>query len=398
MTTTTPSIRMPGTLDEISAEWLTSALRTTDTIQADSHVSKMTWELLGEGQGFLGDLARISLEYEGTPGPKTAVLKIPTTKPENRGLGVMFSAYENEVRFYNELAQHTKIRMPQCYFADLEDEPASAVIAARVLRALPERVTLWLLDRLATAAGKADRRYIVLMEDLGETRIGDQVAGATVEEAGNALEVLAEFHATYWNNPVLNRKWIVRQDDTPLVVQGLYERAFPVFDERFRSQIDAPTRAVIDWVTANGPELLRRIGGGTQTLVHGDYRMDNLTFYDGEATPVGMIDFQGVSSGHPLTDVAYFLRPNLDPDVADAAEDDLLHRYHAALVKHGVTDYSWEQLEREYDLAQLWVLHRGVILIGSLDMSHERGVKIVERAIERALRVASRIDTSKALA
>lgn len=397
MTTTAP-IRMPGKLDDISAEWLTSALRTTDTIQADSHVSRMSWELLGEGQGFLGDLARISLEYEGSPGPSSAVLKIPTTKPENRGLGVMFSAYENEVRFYNELAQHTKIRMPQCYFADLEDEPKSAAIAGRVLGALPERVTLLLLDRLATAAGKADRRYIVLMEDLGGTRIGDQVTGATVEEAGLALEALAEFHAAFWQNPVLSRKWIVRQDDTPLVVHGLYQRAFPVFEERFRSQIDGPTRQVIDWVTENGPALLRRVGGGVQTLVHGDYRMDNITFHDGEQPPVGMIDFQGVASGHPLTDVAYFLRPNLDPDDADATEDDLLRRYHAALVKHGVTDYSWEQLQREYDLAQLWVLHRGVILIGSLDLSHERGVQIVDRAIERALRVAHRIETSRALA
>lgn len=398
MTTTTPSIRMPGSLDEISAEWLTSALRSTNTIQADSHVSKMSWELLGEGQGFLGDLARISMEYEGTPGPKTAVLKIPTTKPENRGLGVMFSAYENEVRFYNELAQHLKIRMPQCYFADLEDEPKSAVIAARVLEALPERVTLWLLNRLATAAGKADRRYIVLMEDLGETRIGDQVAGATVAEAGDALDVLAEFHAAFWNSPLLNRGWIVRQDDTPLVVHGLYERAFPVFEERFRSQIDGPTRQVIDWVTANGAAMLSRVGGGTQTLVHGDYRMDNITFYDGEESPVGMIDFQGVASGHPLTDVAYFVRPNLDPDEADAAEDDLLRRYHNALIQHGVTDYSWETLQSEWNLAQLWVLHRGVILIGSLDLSHERGVQIVDRAISRALRVANRLDTSKALA
>ncbi len=398
MTTAPNPIRMPGSLDAISEEWLTSAMRSTNTIQPDSHVSKMSWELLGEGQGFLGDLARISMEYQGTPGPASAVLKIPTTKPENRGLGVMFSAYENEVRFYNELAQHLKIRMPQCYFADLEHEPKSAAIAARVLQALPERVTLWLLDRLATAAGKADRRYIVLMEDLGETRIGDQVAGATVAEAGDALDVLAEFHAAFWNSPLLNRDWIVRQDDTPLVVHGLYERAFPIFDERFRSQIDGPTRKVIDWVTANGPELLRRVGGGTQTLVHGDFRMDNITFYDGEESPVGMIDFQGVASGHPLTDVAYFLRPNLDPDDADAAEDDLLRRYHDALVKHGVTDYSWEALQNEWILAQLWVLHRGVILIGSLDLSHERGVQIVERAISRALRVAHRLDTSRALA
>jgi hypothetical protein len=74
------------------------------------------------------------------------------------------------------------------------------------------------------------------------------------------------------------------------------------------------------------------------------------------------------------------------------------HRYRAALVHHGVTDYSWEQLQREYELALRWVLHQGVILIGSLDMSHECGVLIAERTIERVARVSIRLATSKALA
>ena len=397
MTVTVP-IRMPGRLDEISAEWLTDALRSGGTIPADSRVSNMSWSLLGEGEGFLGDLARIELEYEGVAGPATAVLKIPTTKPENRGLSVMLSAYENEVRFYNELAQHTKVRRPHCYFADLEAEPRSAAIATRMLKALPEQVTLWLLNRLATAAGKSDRRFIVLMEDLGDARIGDQVAGATVEEAGIALELLAEFHAAFWESPLLASSWIVRQDETPLVVHGLYERAYATFEERFRDRIDEATRPVLDWVTANGPELLRRVGGGTLTLVHGDYRMDNLVFYDGAQPPIGMLDFQGVSAGHPLTGVAYFLRPNLNPDHADTTEDDLLRRYHDALIRNGVANYGWEALQRDYELAQLWVLHRGVILIGTLDLSHERGVQIIDRAIERALRFASRIDPARAMA
>lgn len=397
--TPTTAARMPGRLDEISAEWLTTVLRDSGEISPDSRVSRMDWSLLGEGEGFLGDLARIEMEYEGTDGPKTAVLKIPTTKPENRGLGVMFSAYENEVRFYNEFADRTKVRIPRCYYADLEDEPKSAAIAAKVLDALPERVTLWLLDRLAAAAGKSDRRFIVLMEDLGSARIGDQVAGATVQDAGLALDVLAEFHAAFWNSPDLHRDWIVRQDDTPLVVHGVYERALPAFEERFRQQIDeGGSREVLDWVTANGPALLRRVGGGpTQTLVHGDFRMDNLVFFDEQHPPVGMIDFQGVSAGHPLTDVAYFLRPNLEPDQADLYEQTLLQRYHEALLRHGVTDYSWETLQREYELAQLWVLHRGVILIGTLDLSHERGMKIVDRAIERALRVSGTLNPQRAM-
>ena len=150
---------------------------------------------------------------------------------------------------------------------------------------------------------------------------------------------------------------------------------------------------MLDAVTDRGPTLLRRVGQGPLTLVHGDFRMDNIAFFDGQ--PAGMIDFQAITVGHPLTDFAYFLRPNMDPDLANDAEDALLHRYHDGLVRHGVTSYSFEQIEREYELAQLWVLHLGVILIGTLDLSHERGVQIVDRAMERALHVAHRLEPDR---
>ena len=387
--------RMPRRLDEMDTPWLTAALRSTGTIDGDTRVSAMSWELLGEGEGFLGDLARLTLSYEGGAGPASAVLKIPTQKPENRGFGVLVGAYENEVRFYNELAPLVDVRTPVRYFAEMEPAARSSAVVERVLDALPERVTLWLLPRLAAAAGKADRRAVVMMEDLGDTRIGDQVAGASLRDAGHALDILAQFHARFWNGPELKRPWLKRQDDTVLVTHGLYQRALPVFEERFKDQLDVKTKVVLDAVTARGPGLLRRAGQGPLTLVHGDFRMDNIAFFDGEATPAGMIDFQGVTVGHPLTDVAYFLRPNLDPDLADEVEDALLHRYHEGLVRNGVTSFSFEEMEREYELAQLWVLHLGVILIGTLDLSHERGVQIVERAIERALRVASRLEPSR---
>ena len=387
--------RLPGKLDELGPPWLTSALRSTGTIDDGTRVSEMSWELLGDGEGFLGDLARISLAYDGGDGPASAVMKIPTQKPENRGFALLIGAYETEVRFYNELAPLVDVRTPARFYAEIEPNPRSSAVVERVLDALPERVTLWLLPRLVAAAGKSDRRAVVMMEDLGEARIGDQVAGASLLDAERALDMLAQFHAAFWEGPELTRSWLKRQDDAVLVTHGLYRRALPVFDERFRDRMDAETRAVVDAVTARGPALLRRICQGPLTVLHGDYRMDNLAFFDGEPVPAGMIDFQGVQIGHPMTDFAYFLRPNLDPDLADEVEDALLHRYHEGLVRHGVTSYSFEELEREYELAQLWVLHLGVILIGTLDLSHERGVQIVEQAIERALRAAHRLEPDR---
>ena len=387
--------RMPATLADLTPAWATAALRSTGTIDAATHVTHLSWELLGEGEGFLGDLGRVTFTYEGGSGPATAVLKVPTTKPENRGLALIIGAYENEVRFYNELAQLLDLRLPRRYFAEIEPPARSSAIVKRTLDILPERVTLWLLERLVAAAGKSDQRAVVMMEDLGDARIGDQVAGASTADAERAVEQLARFHAAFWQSPVLDRPWLLHQDDTVLVTHGLYQRAFPVFEQRFREQITPEIRAVLDAVTARGTALLERVGQGPLTLVHGDYRMDNIVFFDGAEPPIGLIDFQAITVGHPLTDLAYYLRPNIDPDRADEIEDTLLHRYHDALVANGVVDYPFDTLQREYELAQLWVLHRGVILIGTLDLSHERGVQIVDRAIERALHVADRLNPDR---
>jgi len=384
------SSRMPGWLDELTVGWLTDALRSTDTIDTQTTVSEFSWDLLGDGEGFLGDLARVRLAYDGGDGPATAVVKVPTRKPENRGFGLLIKAYENEARFYNELAADVSVRTPANYFSAIEDNTRSSAIVERVLDLLPERVTLMLLGRLAAAAGKSDRRALVMIEDLDTARIGDQVAGASLADAERALDILAEFHAMFWNSPKLSAKWLARLDDSVLVAHGLYERAWPVFEERFRDQIQGRNREVLDAITARGPDLLRRICEGPLTLLHGDFRMDNLAFFDGADPPAGMIDFQGVVVGHPVADLAYFIRPNMDPDLADASEDDLLERYHAGLVRHGVSDYPLDSLRDDYELGQLWLLHRGVTLIGTLDLSHERGVQIVDRAIERGLRVADR--------
>ena len=387
----TTTLRMPKTLSEVEASWLTLALRSTKTINEHTHVIEFDSELLGDGEGFLGDLARISLSYEGGKGPPSAILKIPTRKQENRGFGLLVGAYESEVLFYNELAPLVDVRIPQHYFAAMEANTRAAALMERVLAVLPEQVTLRLLPRLATAAGKLDRRSVIVMEDLGDVRIGDQVAGASISDAELAIDILARFHATFWNSHDLNRKWLKRQDQMILVAHGLYLQALPTLETRFHDRLNAKTRTVLDAITERGPELLRCITKGPLTLVHGDYRMDNLTFFDGATPAAGMIDFQGVRVGHPVTDVAYFLRPNLTSDAADEAEHLLLRRYQRGLRHHGVTDYSFETLLSDYELAQLWVLHLGVILIGTLDLSHERGAKIVDRTIERMLHTAHRL-------
>ncbi len=58
-------------------------------------------------------------------------------------------------------------------------------------------------------------------------------------------------------------------------------------------------KALIDWMPANIPD------DEATTLVHGDYRLDNLIFHPTEPRALAVIDWELSTLGHPLSDLAY---------------------------------------------------------------------------------------------
>ena len=58
-------------------------------------------------------------------------------------------------------------------------------------------------------------------------------------------------------------------------------------------------RKLMDWLPQNLP------GGDETTLVHGDYRLDNLIFHATEPRVIGVLDWELSTLGHPLADLAY---------------------------------------------------------------------------------------------
>jgi aminoglycoside phosphotransferase (APT) family kinase protein len=87
--------------------------------------------------------------------------------------------------------------------------------------------------------------------------------------------------------------------------------------------------------------------------VHGDYRLDNLLFTEAGAGDAGgpgvsAVDWQTVSLGLPMRDVAFLLETSLATDDRRAHEDALVSAYHEALVAQGVTDYPAELCADDY--------------------------------------------------
>uniref|UniRef100_A0A3B4YGZ4 Aminoglycoside phosphotransferase domain-containing protein n=1 Tax=Seriola lalandi dorsalis TaxID=1841481 RepID=A0A3B4YGZ4_SERLL len=63
-----------------------------------------------------------------------------------------------------------------------------------------------------------------------------------------------------------------------------------------------------DWLMKNLPANDDEV-----TLVHGDFRLDNLIFHPTEARVIAVLDWELSTTGQPLADLAYFLMPHYLP-------------------------------------------------------------------------------------
>lgn len=63
--------------------------------------------------------------------------------------------------------------------------------------------------------------------------------------------------------------------------------------------MDAAMHQLMDWLPAHLPS------GDATTLVHGDYRLDNLLFHPTEPRVLGVLDWELSTLGHPLADLSY---------------------------------------------------------------------------------------------
>jgi hypothetical protein len=385
---------IPSTLDELTPEWLDMALRSRGVLQT-SRVTGARPEVLGEGEGFVGLIARLHLEFDAPEpnAPKSIVAKLPTPLALNRSLGEMLGAYEREIRFYEELADRVAVATPRCYYAAMDASPLEGreEQSLRFVRRLPSWLLRWLVPCFIWLAGHSRRRYVLLLEDLAEASVGDQVAGCSASKAERIIESLATNQAALWDSPELEgRHWLSSVDLIPRISQLMFQRNRAQFFSIYRDRLGQSERTVVeiaDWLEHNGLWVMAHLASRPHTILHGDFRLDNLFFSDPskeEITPwMIAIDWQLASVGRGPYDLAYFATGNI-PGLADC-EEQIVRHYHKSLEAGGVAGYAFDACWRDYQIAKLLLLHRLISGAGMLDLSHERGQQILDRTFEGIL-------------
>ena len=383
-----PAPDIPQSLEELTPAWLTGVLRSAGLIDAERVVSRET-ETLGEGEGFVGQIVRLRLDFDrpAPRAPASVIAKLPIRIARNRQAGEALGAYEREILFYTQLADRVPIRKPACYFAAMDPNPAAGREREfiRFLDAMPRWVVRILLPLGMWFASLSRRRYLLLLEDLHPLRLGNQVAGCTPDEAEAALRDLARVHARWWQHEDLDRiTWLLPTNVLANYLAVLYRRGVDAFTSGFGAGRSEAFLAFARSLDESGDEIVRRLGEAPFTLLHGDYRLDNL-FFDGEGRDarVTAFDWQTVCQGPAALDVAYFLSGNLAPDVAAQSAPALLGAYHEALVAGGVEGYALDALTRDYHVAMQYIAYRIVAGIDLIDFSDARGTALIQQWVLR---------------
>ncbi|HXO52545.1 MAG TPA: phosphotransferase, partial [Mycobacterium sp.] len=127
------------------------------------------------------------------------------------------------------------------------------------------------------------------------------------------------------------------------------------------------------------------------SLLHGDYRIDNMLFDPAGAT-ITVVDWQTLTVGLPARDLAYFFGTSLQPQLRKTHERRLVSQYHDALRAHGVRDYPDTECWRDYRLGMLQVPLLTTLGFASSAVT-DRGTEMFLTMLRRGCRAIRELDT-----
>ena len=245
-----PKVNVPNTIDQISEDWLKTALDARQFI----NLSK---KRIGQEFGFASEIYHLSWD-EGL-NHKSAVIKLWDTK----------AAGSHEVAFYRS-CQLKNCRIPHCFFSQLDEN---------------------------------SKRGVLILEDLSEAEQGDVLKPVSENKAHLLGQNLAGLHAQFmgiergssglnlWRSSPPSADWI--------------ESRRIRFLERFPDQLKGTSLKLLNQLEFASLNAYQKLAESPKTLIHGDFHLDNILFLT-DQSPV-VLDWSKPLIGPLEVNLAAFL-------------------------------------------------------------------------------------------
>jgi hypothetical protein len=348
----------------LSPEWLTSALRQKETIDCDVSVESYNCKVLTGG--LMASTLLLSLKYIGGKGsePPTVIGKFPSSDISSRLAGKEMLAYEREVNFYNYLASKLSMRVPGCYFAEID-------------------------------VGSAD--FSLLLEDLNPATLATSESEYSLNYAEQSIDQLVLLQRDTWSdNTIQSIPWVLDYSDPKYIVsikdwavKG-WDILCSVADERLPTEHQRLGKQLI----ANLETWSRHIKNRA-CLSHCDYRFANVLYSDKEAITV---DWQTIHWGSPGADLAYFLVNSLSVKQFQMWQSRLRERYFKGIGEHGIP-YTQEESDFDFDMGIIYCILMLMVTsygIGSSGLSIPAKNQLLD-AISKVMPLAEQLNVLRIL-
>ncbi|MCZ6829297.1 MAG: phosphotransferase [Gammaproteobacteria bacterium] len=337
--------------EQITPEWLTLALQESGHLPV-GEVIDAEYELIGTGK--MGDNARYTLTYDGDYGaPATLIAKLPASDEKARTMAGALGAYYNEVMFYKHLAPRTEMRTPAIYANEVNAEGTE---------------------------------FVTLMEDLAPAQPGSQLRGESLEHTRLALQQAAKLAASFYGDEEIGAlDFVTASARADGGAQGgeLMQQCWPQFVDRFGHGLSSECIALGERYVDRHLHFVTRYQG-KKTLIHGDFRCENVLFGPDTAT---IVDWQTVGESSALTDAAYFMGGSVDIPQRREWERQLIGAYadwlNAAGVDLGFQD-CWEQY-REFAMHGILITVLGACFTEAAERSDRMFLAMIQRHLQQCV-------------
>ena len=347
-----PSPPLAASAAEVTPEWLTQAL------SAQGHACRITAvQAQSIGTGQVGENVRFTLAGEGDF-PPSLVGKFASLDPVSRQTGAAQMTYAREVCFYQDFQRQVAIQTPRVLHVAIDPDTQD---------------------------------FDILMEDLAPGEQGNQLAGCSIPQAELAMREIAALHGPLWGQAIPAQEAVIRHDapEAGETLHAVYEALAPGFLARYAGRLSERERTLVQQLAPKLRGYHPSAGGfaqvGGATLVHGDYRLDNMIF--GGPYPLAVVDWQTLAVGAGPSDVAYFAGTSLAPEDRRQHEERLLRLYCDSLGRHGVQlafEDCW-QLYRRYAPGGLIMAVIAATIVGETARGNDMFMAMLKRSAQMCL-------------